>query len=370
MEICGTHTMSIARYGIPSLLPPNVELVSGPGCPVCVTDQGDIDLCIAIAKENGVTVATFGDMMKLKDSDGFSLSDARAEGADVTVVYSPMDILRTAKNNKHRKYVFLGVGFETTAPMSAALVKAAKNEKVGNLYLLSLAKTMPKVIELILSDRNIKIDGFLCPGNLSVVTGTGMFETMTKAGKAAVVSGFEAADILSSVLFIIRQINSGDFRVQNNYLRACSAQGNRTAQDMLKEVYTPSDVYWRGIGKVEGSGLELNSRYSDFNAGSVFTPAVPKTARRADCRCGDILKGYIKPTGCPLFSKACTPDNPFGACMVSSEGACAAYYKYGARIAGEADVIIRQKNTLRSAKSKQGIDSDKVFAGLEEKYGL
>jgi hydrogenase expression/formation protein HypD len=338
MEICGTHTMSIARYGIPSLLPPNVELVSGPGCPVCVTDQGDIDLCVALAKESGVTVATFGDMMKLKDSNGFSLSDARAEGADVIVVYSPMDILRTAKNNRDRKYVFLGVGFETTAPMSAALVKAAKNNKTDNLYLLSLAKTMPKVIELILSDKNIKIDGFLCPGNLSVVTGTGMFEAMTDAGKAAVVSGFEAADILSSVLFIIRQINSDDFRVQNNYLRACSAQGNRVAQNILKEVYIPSDVRWHGLGKIEGSGLELNSRYSDFNARAVFSPAMPKTARRADCRCGDILKGYIKPTGCSLFSKACTPDNPFGACMVSSEGACAAYYKYGARIAGEACV--------------------------------
>ncbi|MDR2400410.1 MAG: hydrogenase formation protein HypD, partial [Deferribacteraceae bacterium] len=227
MEICGTHTMTIARYGIRSLLPDNVELISGPGCPVCVTDQNDIDSYIGLTADHSVTVATFGDMMKLKDKSGCSLSDARADGADIAVVYSPLDILEKAEKNRRQKYVFIGVGFETTAPMSAALLKAADAAGLDNIYLIPLAKTMPRVIELILSDKEIRIDGFLCPGNLSVITGTSMFEAIANKGKAAVVAGFEAADILSSVLMIIRQVNSGEFKVQNNYMRACSPEGNK-----------------------------------------------------------------------------------------------------------------------------------------------
>ncbi|MDR2105008.1 MAG: hydrogenase formation protein HypD [Deferribacteraceae bacterium] len=329
MEICGTHTMSIARYGIPSLLPDNVELVSGPGCPVCVTAQEDIDYSVALANKSNLTLAAFGDMMKLRDSNGFSLLDARAGGADILIVYSPLDILEKAKQDRQREFAFIGVGFETTAPIAAALIKNAAALGIDNITLLPLLKTMPQVIDLLLNDENIKIDGFLCPGNLAVITGTAIFERIVEAGRAAVISGFEAADILSSILLIIRQVNSSNFKVQNNYLRACHEEGSAKAQKILKEVFKPLNVSWRGLGEIVGSGLTLNDNYSHLDARTRFNiPLKTETSKNTPCRCGDILKGYIKPDACPLFSKLCTPDNPYGACMVSSEGACAAYYKY------------------------------------------
>jgi hydrogenase expression/formation protein HypD len=248
------------------------------------------------------------------------------------VVYSPLDILEKAKKHRQREFVFIGVGFETTAPMAAALLKSAADIGIDNITLLPLLKTMPQVIKLIINDKMIKIDGFLCPGNLAVITGTAIFESIARARKAAVISGFEAADILSSILLIIRQVNSGEFKVHNNYLRACSESGSIRAQKILKEVFKPSDVCWRGLGKIEGSGLAVNSAYSHLDAAFRFNlPSKTETVNNTPCRCGDILKGYIKPDACPLFSRQCTPDNPYGACMVSSEGACAAYYKYGVR---------------------------------------
>ncbi|MDR2883624.1 MAG: hydrogenase formation protein HypD [Deferribacteraceae bacterium] len=331
MEVCGTHTMSIARHGLPSLLPSNVKLVSGPGCPVCVTSQADIDNCIDLSDHRDVTITTFGDMLRVMGTDRKSLYSAKAEGADVRIIYSPLDTIAMAKANPDRKHIFIAVGFETTAPMAAGLVKMAHAEGLNNISILSMCKTMPQAFHLLLTDDTAAIDGFLCPGNVSVVTGLSIYEPIVKANKAAVVAGFEPMDILSSVLEIIRQVNSGNFSVMNNYLRACKAEGNLKAQALINEIFIPADSRWRGLGVLPNSGLAVRDEYAIHDAAKVFNLDPNREERPTACKCGDILKGKILPKDCPLFATKCTPESAVGPCMVSSEGACAAHYKYSLR---------------------------------------
>lgn len=328
MEVCGTHTMSIARYGISSVLPANVKLVSGPGCPVCVTSQADIDNCIDVAGRDDVVITTFGDMLKVAASGGNTLSAMRADGADVRIIYSPLDTIEMAVNEPDKKFVFLAVGFETTTPMAAGLMKTARQKGLENISVISMCKTMPAAIDLLLSDEKCKIDGFLCPGNVSIITGTKMYQPIVDAGKAAVVCGFEPVDILSSVLMSVRQINSHAYSVVNNYGRVCTDEGNKRATALTYEIFEPCNAKWRGLGVLKNSGMKLKADYAGFDAHKLFKLNPDRREKPTACRCGDILKGYIAPDECRLFGRACTPEKAVGPCMVSSEGACAAYYKY------------------------------------------
>ncbi len=327
MEICGTHTMSISRNGIRSLLPENVELVSGPGCPVCVTAQGDIDLFFDII-DKGASVVTFGDLLKIPGSDGRTLSSARAAGADVRVVYSPLDALKHAEAEPDKNFVFLGVGFETTAPAIAFLAKTAMEKGLKNLSVLSLCKTMPEVISVLLKDPELKLDGFLCPGHVTAVTGISLYEGVAASGKAAVVAGFEPVEILDAVLEIVRRVNSGDFRIVNKYKRVVSDGGSPAARAMLDEVFLPETVSWRGLGMLMGSGLRFRDEYAPWDAKKVFGLESRPVDEIKGCKCGSVLTGKIRPDECPLFGRACTAETPVGPCMVSSEGTCAAYYKF------------------------------------------
>ncbi|MDR2870354.1 MAG: hydrogenase formation protein HypD [Deferribacteraceae bacterium] len=335
MEVCGTHTMSIARYGIASLLPANISLVSGPGCPVCVTSQADIDNSIDLAygaarklDSGAVQITTFGDMLRVTGSDGRSLYNAKAERNNVHIIYSPLDTLSLAKDNPDKHYVFMAVGFETTTPMAAGLVHTAAQQGISNISVLSMCKTMPAAFDLLLADPNAKIDGFLCPGNVSIITGSSIYEPIVAAKKAAAIVGFEPMDILSGVLEIIRQINKNDYHVANTYTRAASSDGNKKAQALTNKIFEPCDARWRGLGWLKGSGMAIRYEYMDYDAISLYNLNTRREEQPTQCRCGDILRGYIAPSACPLFGKACTPMTAVGPCMVSSEGACAAYYKY------------------------------------------
>lgn len=328
MEVCGTHTMSLARHGIRSLIPDNIKLLSGPGCPVCVTSQADIDNSISVASIPDVVVATFGDMLKLIDSNGYSLYQARADGADVRMVYSPLDIIKPAQEHPDKHFVFLAVGFETTAPMAAGLLKTAYDKGIKNISAVAMCKTMPEAFNLLLKDPDTKIDGFICPGNVSIITGLSIYEPLAAAGKAAVVGGFESTDLLSTILEIIRQINHNDFKVVNNYMRACAADGNPRARALTAEVFEPCDARWRGLGVLPNSGLGIREKYHEHDAAKLFNLDPLRPEKPTACRCGDVLKGSITPNECKLFGTACTPEKAVGPCMVSSEGACAAYYKY------------------------------------------
>ena len=327
MEICGTHTMSISRNGIRSLLPQNVELVSGPGCPVCVTAQGDIDLFFDIT-DKGISVITFGDLLKIPGSSGRTLSSARAAGADVRVIYSPMDAIKHACAEPNKNFVFLGVGFETTAPAIAFLAKTANETGLKNLSVLSLCKTMPEVISVLLKDPELHIDGFLCPGHVTAVTGISLYDGIVAAKKAAVVAGFEPVEMLDSILEIVRMVNSGDFKIINKYKRVVRDDGNPVARAVLDEVFMPETVSWRGLGLLSDSGLCFRDEYSEIDAKKVFSLKSCFVNDIKGCKCGAVLTGKMHPNECPLFGKACTAETPIGPCMVSSEGTCAAYYKF------------------------------------------
>ncbi len=327
MEICGTHTMSIARNGLRSVLPENVELVSGPGCPVCVTSQGEIDLFFDVI-DKGATVVTFGDLLKIPNSKGRSLSTLRAEGADVRVIYSPLDTLEMAKKEPEKNFVFLGVGFETTAPTIAYLAKVAKENGYKNISVLSVCKTMPEAIKVILSDNDLKLDGFLCPGHVTTVTGISLYDDIINAKKAAVVAGFEPVEMLDAILEIIKQVNSKNFHISNKYKRVVNKDGNPIARAILAEIFKPVTVSWRGIGPLENSGLDFRDEYADFDAKKVYNITYNHIDEIKGCKCGAVLTGKIKPTDCKLFGTKCNTENPIGPCMVSSEGTCAAYYRF------------------------------------------
>lgn len=325
MEVCGTHTVSIFRAGIRNILPPNVELVSGPGCPVCVTSDDFIDKAISYAKMPDVIIATFGDMLKVPGSFS-TLAEEVAAGADVRVIYSPLECVEIAAENPSKRVIFLAVGFETTAPTAAATILTARNLGLKNLLFLSAQKLVPPALKMLLSDSAVQVDGFLLPGHVAVVTGTKVFEFLRVP---AVVAGFEAEEILLALANLLRQVDAGRAEVCNEYKSVVKAEGNISAQKILAQVYETVDAEWRGLGIIPKSGLRVRSEFAEFDAEKVI-PLEVKTARKNNaCRCGEVLRGICKPTECKLFGKACQPSHAVGACMISVEGVCAAWYKYG-----------------------------------------
>lgn len=325
MEVCGTHTMAIARYGLRELLPPGLRLVSGPGCPVCVTAIGDLDRVVAVARLPQVTLATFGDLVRVPASRT-SLAGERAAGADVRVVYSPRDAVEIAAREADREVVFAGIGFETTAPTVGAALLEARSRGLANFSVFSLHKTMPLPLRALLDLGETPIAGFILPGHVSVITGTDCFQFLAREyGVAGVVAGFEAHDVLLALLMLARQPEP---TIEIEYTRAVRPEGNVVAQRLLEEVFEPSDADWRGLGVIPGSGLRLRATFADFDAAVRFDVEPDETREPPGCRCGEVLRGVIDPAECALFGRRCTPQDPVGACMVSSEGACAARYRY------------------------------------------
>ena len=330
MEVCGSHTMAIARYALRDLLPPNVSLVSGPGCPVCVTDPGYVDAAIDLAAR-GVALATFGDMVRVPGSSA-TLLDARAAGATVRVCYSPAQALDWAAADPGRAWVILAVGFETTAAPLAALALDIARRGLGNLTLLTALKTVPPALDALVLDPALAIDGFLCPAHVSAIIGARAYlPYAARHGRPCVVAGFEPLDILLGVEGLLTQLLRGEARVDNQYARVVRDDGNPAAQRAIARALRPVDAPWRGLGVIPASGLALAPELEALDAS--LRHERPLTAGRVNpaCHCGDVLKGLLDPTGCPLFGRPCTPERPFGPCMVSAEGSCAAAFKYGAR---------------------------------------
>ncbi|UCC68469.1 MAG: hydrogenase formation protein HypD [Armatimonadota bacterium] len=326
MEVCGTHTVAIARHGLREALPAGVSLISGPGCPVCVTPQDQVDLFIALGEQEGVRLATFGDMVRVPGTET-SLEQARAEGAEILVVYSPMDAVEAAGREPERDVVFFGIGFETTAPAVALAILEARRRGLRNFSVLCAHKLIPPAMMALL-ESEVAIDGFICPGHVSAIIGSEAYRPVAERGKPCVVTGFEPADVLGGVRMLLRQIAEGRSEVEVEYRRAVRREGNVKAQEMLGEVFRVTDARWRGLGTIPASGYELAKEFGEFDAARRFEIEVPEGAEPAGCRCGDVLRGAIEPRECPLFGKACTPRTPVGACMVSSEGACQAYFRY------------------------------------------
>ena len=328
MEVCGTHTMAIFRHGIRALLPDVITLLSGPGCPVCVTAQGDIDAFVELSRRNDVILATFGDLMRVPGS-GSSLQSESAAGADVRVVYSAMDAVDLARRESGRQVVFLGVGFETTAPTIAAVILAARQMDLNNFSVYCAHKTVPAALDALMGNPAVRIDGFLLPGHVSVIIGLDAYKPFFQRHRtAAVVAGFEPVDILRGVLELVAMIAGGAPALANAYPRAVTDQGNIQARRVLDEVFEPCDAFWRGLGMIAGSGLAIRPELAVFDAVRRFGLTVSDAPEPRGCACGDILSGTRTPPECALFRKLCTPMNPVGPCMVSSEGTCAAYYRY------------------------------------------
>lgn len=329
MEVCGTHTMAVERFGIRKILPKNIHLISGPGCPVCVTPKNYIDKAIALTALEDVIVLSFGDILKVPGSDSSLLKQKSKE--KVRIVYSPLDAVEFAEKNPDKKIVFLGIGFETTAPTVGASIKYAKKKRLKNFFVYSGHKIMPPAMKLLAKDKLINIKGFLCPAHVSAIIGLKPYaEISRKYGMACVISGFEPLDILQSILMLIRQVKLENPKVENQYNRVVKTSGNKEALRLIDEVFSVKDSEWRGIGNIQKSGLGLSKRYAEFDAEKNIDLPEVKTKIDKGCICGNILKGIKTPTDCKLFSKKCNPENPQGACMVSSEGTCAAYYRYGA----------------------------------------
>ncbi len=328
MEVCGTHTMAIAKSGIRELVPPQLNLLSGPGCPVCVTAQGDIDAVIELARSREITLLTFGDMMRVPGTDT-SLQEERSRGADIRVVYSPMDAVQIAAEIPEKQIVFLGIGFETTAPTVAVSVEEARRRQLKNYSVLSLHKVVPPALETIFSDPEIKVDGLICPGHVSAVIGLNPYALLAgKYHKPCVVTGFEAVDILEGIVMLLRQLRKGEAKADIQYRRVVKADGNPVARAILERVFQTVDARWRGLGSIPGSGLAVRSEYVDMDAYAKFRIAYIEDKPIKGCACGEVLTGKISPRECLLFGRACTPLKPIGPCMVSHEGACAAYYRY------------------------------------------
>jgi hydrogenase expression/formation protein HypD len=330
MEVCGGHTHSIYKHGVEDLLPDEVELVHGPGCPVCVIPMGRQDDAIAIAEQPDLIFTTFGDMMRVPSSNG-SLLDAKARGADVRMVYSPLDALKIARQNPDREVVFFAIGFETTAPSTALTLKRARSEGVGNFSVFCNHVTIIPAIKAILDSPDLRLDGFIGPGHVSTVIGLHPYDFIARDhGKPVVVSGFEPLDVLQGTEMIMRQLAEGRSEVENQYLRVVRAQGNPLALEAIAETMELRSTFeWRGLGFISQSALRLRPAYNEFDAEERFGVPGVRVADPKACQCGEVLKGVIRPWECKVFGTACTPERPIGTCMVSSEGACAAYYNYG-----------------------------------------
>jgi hydrogenase expression/formation protein HypD len=329
MEFCGGHTVAVLKNGLRQLLPENIKMFSGPGCPVCVTAEADIDKVIALSRQPGITIATFGDLMRVPGSDS-SLAQSRADGNDVRVVYSAMEALDLARQNTSRKVVMVGIGFETTAPTIAASILQARLEWCLNYRVLSLHKRTPPVMKAILDAGETHIDGIICPGHVSAIIGSRPYEFIpSRYGIGCVVTGFEPLDILLGVDKLVRQIESGRPGVEIAYRRAVQPEGNLKALELMEKVFEVSSADWRGIGMVPQSGFTFKPGFRDFDAEKVLETPHIKTREATGCICGQILRGVSSPEDCHLFRAACSPEHPVGPCMVSAEGACSAYYLYG-----------------------------------------
>ncbi len=329
MEVCGTHTVAMFRHGLRELLGEDIELLSGPGCPVCVTPNSYLDRAIQIARDHRVTITTFGDMIRVPGSRS-SLERERAEGADVRIVYSPLDAVSIAGKAPQKNVVFLGVGFETTAPLVASSILEAERRNIPNFTVLSSHKRIPPALEVLAADPGIGVDGFILPGHVSVIIGSRAYEAVPREyGIPCAVTGFEPLDLMNGIHSLVRQCVEGRAGVEIAYTRAVTPEGNRKALAMLDEVFRVNDAEWRGIGSIPRTGFKIADRYAHRDALCVFPVEMDPPEDHPACRCGDVLKGKTIPTDCPLFAAACTPESPLGPCMVSTEGTCAAYYKYG-----------------------------------------
>jgi len=339
MEVCGGHTHTIMKYGIPQILPDTVEFVHGPGCPVCIMPKERIDHAYILSQQPDVIMVTLGDMIKVPGSHG-SLSQARSKGADVRFVYSPLDVLKIAKENPEKKIIFFAIGFETTTPMTAALVDQVVKLGLKNVLFHINHVTVPEVMQELLESRdehvdsyNNRIDAFIGPSHVSVITGSKVYEKFPKEYKRpVVVTGFEPIDVMEGILMIVRQVNEKRADLENQYKRSVSFEGNKVAQDLINKYFDQKDLFkWRGLGNIPKSGLKLRDEFAHLDAEKIYDDVLPKEEIEDHklCICGDILRGMAKPTECQVFGTACKPNKPIGSCMVSSEGACAAYYKYG-----------------------------------------
>lgn len=337
MEFCGGHTHAVFRYGVPDVLPKNIELIHGPGCPVCILPIGRLDMAMRLVSDNPkVILCTYGDMLRVPGSGGQSLYKARAKGADVRMVYSVSDALELARANPEREVVFFAIGFETTTPPTAIALRTAQKEQLANFSVFCNHVLTPAAMRAILDvdvakDESLEIDGFIGPSHVSVVIGSNAYEfCATQHAKPVVIAGFEPLDVLQSLLMLVRQINEGRAEIENQYMRAVTPTGNARAQDVMSEVFVQrSSFEWRGLGEIAESALMLADAYSGFDAERRFDMHYQRAAGAKSCECPAVLRGAKKPTDCKLFATVCTPENPLGSCMVSDEGACAAYYTYG-----------------------------------------
>jgi hydrogenase expression/formation protein HypD len=327
MEVCGGHTMAIRKYGIQNLLPDTIKLLSGPGCPVCVTEQVFIDKAIALARYPNHIITTYGDLIRVPGSES-TLDREKALGSDIRIVYSTLEAIQIAKDNPSKKIIFLGIGFETTTPSTAIAIIQANQQNLKNFFVLSAHKTMPRAMAALI-DTGSQIDGYIGPGHVSTVSGSKIYDYLVpKYNLSIVISGFEPVDILQSIYMLVEQLEKNRPGVNIQYKRAVTHNGNLKAQKIVEQVFKPSDAQWRGIGIIPESGLALKEPFAQFNAEINFDLKLETKPGPKGCLCGNILKGMNSPTDCRLFGKACTPENPVGACMVSSEGTCAAYYRY------------------------------------------
>ncbi len=330
MEVCGTHTVALFRTGIASLLPEGLTHLSGPGCPVCVTHDSEIAAAVSLAEQPGIILATFGDLMRVPDPEGRTLKTAQAKGAHVAMLYSPLEALDLAKAHPDKKVVFMGVGFETTAPTVAAVILAARDQGLSNFMVMSCHKLVPPALRLLLAAPDCGIDGFLLPGHVSTILGLAPYAFVAEEFKRpAVVGGFEATDLLQALIALVEQADNPTPAVLNQYTRGVSDDGNPKAREIMDTVFAPTSARWRGLGSIPDSGLAIRPEFADFDAVLRLGMSLPEGKTIPGCRCGAVLSGRMQPPDCPLFGKACTPASPIGPCMVSTEGSCAAYYNYG-----------------------------------------
>lgn len=331
MEVCGTHTMAIGKYGIRELLAPNINLLSGPGCPVCVTPDNYIDYIYDLALNKNCIIATYGDMIRVPGSSrNISLEKAKALGAGVKMVYSSMDALKLASENKEKKIVFLGIGFETTTPATAVAVGEAEKLKLDNFYILSMHKRIEPVMRALLEDRELKIDAFLCPGHVAVIIGQDGFEFLKEYNCVSSIAGFELEQVIEGLYLIVKDLKEGSIGIKNAYSSVVRKEGNTEAKAIIHKYFYSSNDSWRGLGNIEESGYKLRKAFEKYDIEKIY-PMNDKINQISNngCQCGEVLKGKIRPEQCVLFAKACTPESPVGPCMVSGEGSCAARFKYG-----------------------------------------